>query len=153
MARSLKWMLATLLIIPVAAQAQVKPGQWETTVKVLKMDIPDAPPQVAEMMKRSMGGGARTYSHCITPEQAAQGPREMIKENKSCQVKNFSMAGGHYSAEMSCSQNGEATMVKSSGSYSPTSYSATSTMTVSGRMRMTATNQVSGRWIGPCTGK
>jgi len=152
MARSLYRIAASLIIIPIAAHAQVKPGQWETTVKVLKMEMPDAPPQFAEMMKRSMGGG-RKISHCITPVQAAQGPREMIKENKSCQVKNFAMAGGHYTAEMSCSQNGATTIVKSSGSYSPTSYSATSTMTMSGRMQMKTTSETSGRWVGPCTGK
>ena len=153
MVRSLNWMLAGLLIIPVAAQAQVKPGQWETTVKVTKMDMPGAPPQMADAMKRSMAGAPRTFSHCVTPEQAAKGPQEMVKENKSCQMKNFSMAGGHYTAEMTCAQNGEATTVKSSGSYSPTSYSATSTMTMSGRMHMSTTNEVSGRWVGPCTGK
>jgi hypothetical protein len=153
MARTLSWMLASLLIIPVAAQAQVKPGQWENTVTVKSMDMPGAPPQMAEMMKRSMGGGARTYSHCVTPEQAAQGPRDLIKENKSCQVTNFSMTGGHFTTEMTCSQNGEETKLKSSGSYGPTSFNATTTMAMSGRQQMTMTNEVSGRWVGPCTGK
>jgi len=153
MARSLNWMLTSLLIIPVAAQAQVTPGQWQTTVKVTKMDMPGAPPQMAEMMKRSMAGGAHTVSSCVTPEQAAQGPREMVKQNKSCKFTKFSMSGGKFSTEMTCVQNGEAMTVRSAGNYGPTSYSATSTMTMTGRMKMTSTSQVAGRRLGPCTGK
>jgi hypothetical protein len=153
MTRLLKPMLASLLIVPAAVQAQVTPGQWQTTVKVTSMEMPGAPPQVAEMMKKSAAGGAHTVSHCVTPQQAAQGPREMIKQNKSCKFNKFSMSGGKFSTEMTCLQEGGTMTVRSAGSYGPNSFKATSAMTMSGRMRMASTSEVTGRRLGPCTGK
>lgn len=134
---------------PAQAATQIQPGQWETTSTVESVDMPGAPPQVSRMMN----GKTTRASYCITPEQAAKGPQEMFKQNPSCRFTKFSMTGGAISTEMSCSQNGATMIARSQGSYTPTSYSATATMTMSGKMSMRMTSRSTGRRLGPCTGK
>lgn len=145
---------ACLLIAPAAAQAQVQPGQWEASSTINSIDMPGAPPQVAQMMKSQMSGGKKTrMTYCITPQQAAQGPQEMLKQNPSCRFTKYSMKGGMISTEMSCAQNGGTMTARASGSYTPTSFNVTSNAVMSGQMSMRLSSTSVGRRIGPCTGK
>lgn len=89
------------------AQAQVQPGLWEASTTVNSIDIPGAPPQAAQMMKGQMASGGRNkMTYCITPQQAAQGPQEMLKQNPSCRFSKYVMKAGRIATEMSCTQNG-----------------------------------------------
>jgi hypothetical protein len=154
MARSMKWMFAGLLFVPFAAAAQVTPGQWETTVTIKSMDMPGAPPQVAQMMKSRMAGGKPTRtSYCVTPEQAAKGPQEMLKQNPSCRFTKFSMAGGKIATEMTCKQDGGTMTAKSSGSYTAKAFNVNSNVAMSGQMSMRMASSNVGRWLGPCKGR
>lgn len=154
MARTFNLMLVGLLTAPAAAQAQVTPGQWEMTSTVTSMEMPGAPPQVAQMMKSRMAGGKQNrVSYCITPEQAKQGPQEMLKQNPSCRFTKYSMKAGSLSTEMTCQQNGGTMTARSSGSYTATSFNVTSSAVMSGQMSMKMTTTGTGRRIGPCTGK
>jgi len=134
---------------PGLALAQVQPGQWEATVAVQSIDMPGAPPQLAAMMK----GKVTKQIYCITPEQAAKGPQEMVKQNPSCRFSKYSATGGVISTEMSCSQDGSKMTVRANGSYTPTSFNVTSSAVMSGQMAMRMTSTSRGRRIGPCTGK
>lgn len=143
-----------LLMASAAANAQVQPGQWEASTTVNSIDIPGAPPQVAQMMKGQMASGGRTkMTYCITPQQAAQGPQEMLKQNPSCRFSKYEMKGGRIATEMSCSQNGGTMTARASGSYTPTSFNVTSNTVMSGQMSMRMSSTSTGRRVGPCTGK
>lgn len=136
------------------ANARVQPGQWEASYTVNSIDMPGAPPQVAQMMKSQMAGGKKNrMTYCITPQQAAQGPQEMLKQNPSCRFTKYSMKGGTISTEMSCSHNGGTMTARANGSYTPTSFNVTSSAVMSGGMNMRMTTTNIGRRIGPCTGK
>lgn len=149
MAGRIGWTLACLMIAPAAAQAQVEPGQWETTVTVDSVDMPGAPPQMARMM----GGKTTRSSYCLTPEQASKGPQELLKQNQSCRFTHYSMTGGRISTEMSCSQNGGTLIARSEGSYTPTSMKVSSVAQMSGKMEMRMSSSMTGRRIGACAGK
>jgi hypothetical protein len=144
------FLFAAIVTFPALAQAQVTPGQWETTVTITSIDMPGAPPQMAQMMKKRP---PTKVTYCVTPEQAAKGPREMLKQNPSCRLTSYSMKAGKVTSEMSCSQDGGTMVARSSGSYTPTSFNVTSTATMTGRMAMKMSSINSGRRIGPCTGK
>ena len=151
---STKWMFAALLILPVAAQAQIQPGQWQTTVTIKSMDMPDAPPQIAQMMRSRMAGGKPTQtSYCVTAEQAAKGPQELLKQNPSCRFTKFSTANGVIATEMTCAQNGGTMTARGKGTYTADSFDVSSTAVISGQMSMQVTSNMVGRRIGPCTGK
>ncbi|ABQ70767.1 DUF3617 domain-containing protein [Rhizorhabdus wittichii] len=149
MRRSYCIAFACAAALSVAAHAQVQPGQWESTVTVQSIDMPGAPPQVAAMMK----GKTTRQTYCITPEQAAKGPQEMLKQNPSCHFTKYSMTGGVISTAMTCSQNGGTMTAQANGRYGPTSFNVTSTAVMSGRMSMRMTSASSGRRLGPCAGK
>lgn len=151
MPSSIRWMFAGLLIMPAAAQAQVTPGQWETVVTIKSMEMPGAPPQVAQMMKSRMAGGKPTRtSYCVTAEDAKRGPQEMFKQNPSCRFTKFSMTGGTISTEMTCKQEGGTMTARSSGSYTAKAFNVNSSVAMSGRMSMKMSSSNVGRWLGPC---
>ncbi len=78
------------LALPATAFAQVTPGKWEIVTTVNSVDMPGAPPFVANMMK----GKPIKVSHCLTPEEAAKGPQEMMKARKECRFTRYAMVGG-----------------------------------------------------------
>lgn len=134
--------------VPATAATPIQPGQWEIRSQVTSIDMPGAPPQMLEMMKKP-----HVMRHCVTPEQAAKGPQEMLKERKGdCRFTRYALSGGRLDSVMQCSSKERDTMtVTSKGRYAPTSYDVTSAMVMSGPrgpMKMSTVGQ--GRRVGPC---
>ncbi len=137
------------LAAPVAAQAQsagINPGQWEIAVTINSMDMPGAPPAIANMMK----GKTTKVKHCITPEEAARGPQELLKSDKSCTFTRYSMTGGALSSEMVCKQGGGMMTATTTGSFTPDSFTATGRTVSTGGMPMTMTSTSVGQRVGDC---
>ena len=136
-----------LLAVPVMAQkAPILPGLWETAVTITSVDMPNAPPAVAKMMR----GRKTLVKHCATPKDVAQGPQEMLKSSPHCRFTRYSMAGGHFSSEMVCNPNGARMTARSEGNFTPVSFNATSSSEMSGPHPMRMTSTVSGRRLGDC---
>ena len=133
--------------VPTQTQT-IQPGEWQITVTVTAIDMPGAPAGVAQ----SLRGQPRTITNCITAEQAARGPQEMIKAAPNCTISNYSMAGGKFSAEMRCNQAGGTMTARTAGTFTPTSFTTTSNATMSGRMAMRMTSTSTGRRVGACAG-
>jgi len=146
---------ALLFPVMIAAAAaapaqQIQPGQWETVSTVKSVDMPGAPPQIAKMMN----GQTTRITHCVTAEDAAKRPEQLVKQDGSCKMVNFSMRGGTLVSEMRCTRQGQTMTVKTAGRFTPTAYTATSSAVASGgRMNMRIESSVAGRRTGPCTKK
>lgn len=141
-------MAGGLTPVPALADTPIQPGQWEVRSQVTSIDMPGAPPQMLQMMKKP-----HVVRHCMTPEQAARGPQDMLKDRKSeCRFARYALSGGKLDAVMQCSSRERGTMtVTSKGRYAPGSYDVNNTMVMSGpqgAMRMTSVGQ--GRRVGPC---
>lgn len=142
-----------------AAPAHFAPGEWETTVEILDMDMPgmaNMPPQMREQMKKSLTAGGRSVKTCITPEQAAKPQSDVLtgKTDGRCTYRNYTMSGGRIDATLACSgpQGGEMTQTIS-GTYTQTSFALASEVHSSGEaggMNMKA--KTSGKRLGDCTG-
>ncbi len=132
--------------VALAEGLPIQAGMWETAVTTTAIDMPNAPPQVAAMMK----GRTTTVRHCVTAEEAANGPQAMLKSGKSCSFGRYTVAGGRFDAEMTCSEHGSTMTATSSGSYTPTSYSGTSHIVMSGGTGMSITSTSSAHRIGAC---
>jgi hypothetical protein len=124
----------------------VTPGQWQIAVTINSADMPGAPPAVAKMMV----GRTTNIKHCITPEDAARGPQDMLKTDKSCTFTKYSMVGGKMNSEMTCTRGGTTTTAVSSGTFTPTSFTANGRSTVSGQMPVTMTMTTVGKRLGDC---
>ena len=135
-----------LLAAPVVAQkAPLVPGLWETVVTITSVDMPNAPPAVAKMMR----GHKTVVKHCATPKDVAQGPRLKI-DLTTGYYSRYSMTGGHFSSEMVCNQNGAKMTARSEGNFTSTSFTATGSSEMSGPQPMRMTTTVSGRRLGDC---
>jgi hypothetical protein len=138
-----------LLILGLAtaakAESPVTPGKWQTTTMVESMSMPGMPP---EMAKRMMGKPMNA-TICITPKEAAAGPRDVIgKSNGACRYRSFAAAAGRINAVMEC-KTGAPTpqLIAVSGTYSPVAYDIRSKMS-GGAMQ--SVSRTMGKRIGPC---
>lgn len=87
---------------------EARPGQYETQVEINDIAMPDIPgmgeAEMAQMREMLSSGHNTTSTFCLTPEEAAQGPRRMVQEmtEADCTFASFDMSGGNLSAEMQC---------------------------------------------------
>ena len=125
-----------LPLMPAAAWAgHGKVGLWETTTTVT---MKDAAPQT------------RTGTFCMTAEQVAQEPSPPNEPNSPCSYSNVSRVGNTVTADMVCTAPVAGTGHYSANYDSPTHYTSTVSMAMSG---MTMTNTVDGRWVkADCAG-
>jgi hypothetical protein len=85
-----------------AKAEKLKPGKYETVVTVSKIDLPGMPPQAKEQMQAMMGKPTKS-EHCLTPEKADQGVKEMLgKMNGDCTYSNFDVSGSAVTGTMAC---------------------------------------------------
>jgi hypothetical protein len=56
----------------VQAGIAMRPGMWETTYRILSIDLPDAPPEIVEGMRAGISTAPVTERACLTPAEAAE---------------------------------------------------------------------------------
>lgn len=136
----------TLLLLAAGPDVQVAYGQWTSTVEIIDVRMPNAPPGMAAAMK----GRPMTTSYCVSPEQARQGMRGALRPDSGCRFDEIVARAGILRTRMTCTRPTGTMTVVASGSYTPNSFAMTSTMTGTGRMPITMTSRGSGRRTGPC---
>lgn len=137
--------LAVLPTLAPAAEPRMRPGQWQFTVKVTAFDLPGAPPQVVEALRKPTA-----TSRCITPEQAASGPIGMIRDKDNCRIDRQSVDNGRFDAVVVC-QRPEGTITqKAAGTLTPTTLSMNSVTETTGQKVMKMTAVTTGEWVGDC---
>lgn len=155
---------ASVAEVAAATQDAVKlePGKWETTVNIVSVEGPGLPAGMADAMKQQMK--AQKVETCLTPEQAARPPQDMLGAAKNCTYEKFEMSGGKMDGTMVCKgmpgSSGPTEMRASmSGKFASTSYDVTSeaTMTMpampggpAGGGKVTTKTQVVGKRLGAC---
>jgi hypothetical protein len=133
----------------------LRPGRWETTMKVDMSGMPgmaNMPPEVAKQMQAAMNRTV-TSTSCLTPEQVKKpGPEVFAGADKRCTYDHFSMAGGKIEAKMTCKEGGVSSTMTMSGTYSADHYTAQNSVTVAdGGGRGTTTKAtLDSRRVGDC---
>jgi hypothetical protein len=142
-----------------ATQIKLQPGEYESTIKVLEFAMPGMPASQVETMKTAMGGQMqKPHRYCFTPEQAAEGPRELVSrmQQGDCKMSDFKSSANSVSGTMNCSLQGRAaSTTKFTGTYR----SDGSTMTMESDQQMPGMAgkgmhmkmQVDTRRVGDCT--
>ncbi|MCB2078012.1 MAG: DUF3617 domain-containing protein [Novosphingobium sp.] len=137
------------------AEIKPKPGMWESTMTVEKLEIPNMPPEAKEMMQAALGKG-QTFKSCLTPEEAAKPNAEFFQgKNSGCTYEKFNMAGGTIDAVMTCSEGGQTQNMTMAGKYSEESYDIKVTADGEAQpgMPMSMAMSIASKRIGECTGK
>ncbi len=118
--------LALFALVSTAAD-QLKPGQWDMTVKMQMKNMPQISAEDMAKMKEMgikvpFAGEPMHIQQCITPEQASlKQPMDPSHGKNGCTVKNYKHKGNTASGEMIC--NGE---MKGTGKFEMTLDSDTS---------------------------
>lgn len=134
-----------------AASLKMQPGKWETTITTLETKTTGLPAGMPAGMTPPKSA-PQTITACVTPEQAAQGPGELLKNAKvDCTIKNNTFADGKIASEASCKLRNGTMTTKTTGSFSPTevSYDTEATMSAGPVNATTKTHTVSRR-VGEC---
>ncbi|MBX3561124.1 MAG: DUF3617 domain-containing protein [Sphingomonas sp.] len=131
------------------ALAALQPGEWETTVEILRMEMPGMP---AGMPAPAIP--ATTTRHCVTPEEAAQPPAEFFAgnpDNSACQRENFTIGNGRVSGIIICSVEGTTVRSEMEGQFSSTGFEMTSrTQTTAQDMTMNGETRIRSQRVGDC---
>lgn len=117
-------------VIARAADAiRPQPGLYRSTTEITEFDIPDAPPQVKEMM-RDRGMSRQSTEYCLTPADVEKGFEESVRKSQQgdCDYKRFDVAGGTIEAAMTCRQDGRTVDLTLSGRGTRTSSDMAMTM-------------------------
>lgn len=122
-----------------AAENLVKPlpGQYRSTARITKFEIPGLPPEQAAQMKGMMGSAANQSSEsCLTEAQAKDGFKTMAKQMSEgqqgvkCEFARFDAKGSKLDADLTCSGPGGANVsMGMNGDIEPTQSTMTMTMT------------------------
>lgn len=94
-----------------AAEATLKPGQWETTVRMQMAGMPQlTPEQIAQMKQLGMeipflNEQPSVMQQCITAEQASlKKPLDpSASSDRQCTIQNYKKSGKTVSGDMVCS--------------------------------------------------
>jgi len=137
------------------ADIRLEPGQWESTMTLESMEVSGMPPEARKMMD-AQKGTAHTFSHCLTPEDAAAPKAGFFQQDASgCTYDHFTMAGGKIDAEMTCPDVSGMGKMKMQGTYSPAAY--TMAIQSEGQMQpgqpMKVSMKIASRRTGECTEK
>jgi len=142
------------------AANKLQPGQWEAQTRILSVEVPGAPKELADALGKSVAAKVNTVSDCLTPEEAEKPAADMFAGSRAgeCRYEKFSMAGGKMDSTMVCknpSQPGEVRMTMA-GDYTPAGYALDMTMimppsAIPGGKGMTMRARTEGRRTGECT--
>jgi hypothetical protein len=94
-----------------AAQIKLQPGEYESTIKVLEFSMPGMPAAQMDTMKAAMAGSMeKPHRYCFTPEQAAEGPKQLVERMQSgdCKMSDFTTSADSVSGTMQCNFDGRA---------------------------------------------
>ena len=138
-----------------ASGIKPKAGQWESTVKIDKMEIAGMPPQAKAMMQQRIGQ-THTASSCLTPEQANKPDTSFFQQaSKDCTYDHFSMTDGKIDAKMICKRGAASQTMLMTGTYTEESYNIAINTQGEAQpgMPMTMAMTVASRRTGECAAK
>lgn len=135
----------------------VRPGKWQSRVRIEQFELPGAPPEAKAAM-RGMHERAQVHESCLTAEQARR-PKEdfFAGANKDCRYDRFTMGDGKIDAVMTCSGGDMAQTMAMQGTYGPDAYQMRMSIRADAGAgppgAMTMTMRVDAKRVGECEAK
>lgn len=135
---------------------RIQEGQWETIAQLTAAEMPNAPPETQQQIRRQINVDQPQPAQCLSREQAGSFLRELRggEVPPGCQVSDEVYAGGLIRSTITCAaQPGRpAVTVRIDGTFTATTLNATITQeatTPQGTMRQS--QRIRSRRTGDCT--
>jgi hypothetical protein len=149
-----------------AAAAALRPGRWEMTMRVISLDLPNAPPEMVEQLRAQPLPPPQVTANCMTPQEAADmggNIRRQVVQNQanlSCDAGNQRFDSGQIRISLNCrGLNGQPDQrLAMVGSFTDSSLqtaitAASSMPAADGTMQeVRIESTLTGRRTGECTG-
>ena len=128
----------------------MEPGEWETTVQVVNMSMPNLPAGASVPTPP-----ATTIRTCLTAEQVSRPNADFLTGNRDsgCSYDNMSMRDGRMQGSVQCATEAGTMRSTFEGQFTPTSYELTQRMQMSGEgaaAGMDVESRITGRRLGDC---
>jgi len=134
----------------------MQPGRYETKATITEINLPGAPPQVAEMMKAA---AQQTQTACLTPDDVTDPSRKLAPRQNpgsACSENTFEWKGGDINGKLRCNLPQGEVKADMTGSYTADSFNmeVKTDMAVPGKAneRGTINLRAEGRRVGDCDG-
>ena len=124
------------LVCVAGAHAEIKEGLWEITTKVEMKDVPIQMP-------------ATTVKQCITKDKAVP---KSASEDYECKTKDYKVSGDTVTYSVECWGKGGLMITEGKTTYKGNTFDGTSTTKIKAKDQpeMQMSNNISGKYIGPC---
>ncbi len=141
------FLIAALVAFPAAAHAQLQmqPGQWQFHMNITSFDMPGAPPQAVEAIKKQT-----TTGRCITPAEATAGPLEMMKNRDNCKITRQTIDKGKFDAVLVCDRPDGTLTQTVTGNVAPTRLAINAAIERTGQKAMKMTTVMTAERVGDC---
>lgn len=139
--------VAAVALFPAISLGQnstMQPGKWEISTTIVSVNMPGAPPQVAQMMT----GKTTTLTQCITPDMVSKG--ETSPTRPGCTATHSPYGIGPVTSKVVCQSNGSTMTATNTGTFSPTSYKLEGKIEMTGKTTMSQVVKTSGKRVGAC---
>ncbi|MCA1661764.1 MAG: DUF3617 domain-containing protein [Novosphingobium sp.] len=87
-----------------AQMERPEPGQYKQSTKITRFDVPGAPKEMVEQIRKMMEGQNNDLSYCLTEAESEKGFEEMFKKGKQgdCTYERFDASANAIDAIMVC---------------------------------------------------
>lgn len=134
------------------AALALTPGEYETRIEVLRINMLDAPGLPKGMT--SPLPPTTTVRSCLTPEQTRRPDANFLTGSGAqggCAYENFSMAGGRIQGSVVCNNAGTRMRTTMNGQFTPQGYQMESESRVEGNgVTMETASRITTRRLGDC---
>lgn len=130
-----------------------KPGQWETTMTVAKLEAPGMPPEALAQMQQMMGNAKATV-RCVTAEELKQVDSFIGENNANCVFDHYRVSDGTIDGKATCKSGTVTQRMTMNGSFTADSSNMTIRSETSGGppgQNMNVTMNIKSKRLGECT--
>ena len=87
-----------------AQMERPEPGQYKQMTKITQLDVPGAPKEMVEQIRKMMEGQNNDLTYCLTKAESEKGFEEMFKKGRegSCKYERFDASENTIDAIMVC---------------------------------------------------
>jgi hypothetical protein len=81
-----------------------EPGQYKQMTKITRFDVPGAPKEMVEQIRKMMEGQNNDLTYCLTKQDSEKGFEEMFKKGRegNCKYDRFDASANTIDAVMVC---------------------------------------------------